>query len=138
MGVAVSAGERLAIAATGFLGAPFRLHGHDPETGLDCVGLVAASIAAIGRSAIMPRGYGLRNTTIAQWLDHARLSGFEEASGPIIAGDILLTCSGPAQHHLMIAETAKTIIHAHAGLRRVVRQPLESGLQLSAQWRLIA
>ncbi len=134
----VTPGHELATAAAGFIGTPFRLHGRTPDAGLDCVGLVTASLAAIGRSAIPPRGYGLRNTAIEGWMDHARLSGFEKTSRPITVGDILLSRTGPGQHHLMIAETATGVIHAHAGLRRVVRQPLGCCPQLIAQWRLTA
>ncbi len=132
----MSRGEDLAAAAAGFVGVPFRLHGHDPRTGLDCVGLVTASLEAIGHAADPPRGYGLRNSSITNWLDHAQLSGLVVAKGSITPGDVLLVRSGPGQHHLMIAQSAASVIHAHAGLRRVVRQPLAPDQNLAAQWRL--
>ncbi len=34
----------LAAAALNLIGTPFRLHGRDPATGLDCVGLVAEAM----------------------------------------------------------------------------------------------
>ena len=37
-------GEALATAAEQLIGIPFRLHGRNPETGLDCVGVVAAAV----------------------------------------------------------------------------------------------
>ena len=42
-------GEALAEAAVAFAGTRFRLHGRDPETGLDCIGLLAAALTRIGR-----------------------------------------------------------------------------------------
>ena len=39
-------GAALAAAAESLVGTRFRLHGRDPDTGLDCVGLLAASLAA--------------------------------------------------------------------------------------------
>jgi cell wall-associated NlpC family hydrolase len=44
----------LATAAETLVGSRFRLHGRDPETGLDCVGVVAAAMAAIGQSPPSP------------------------------------------------------------------------------------
>lgn len=130
-------GEALAQAAAGFIGAPFRLHGRSPELGLDCIGLVAVSLKAIGVSACPPSGYAIRNHSIGRWLACAARSALTEVSGTIRAGDILLVQPGPAQHHLMIAVRAPDAIHAHAGLRRVVRQRLAPELELGAHWRLV-
>lgn len=129
-------GERLAEAARGFLGTPFRLHGRNRETGLDCVGLVIASLEEIGVGAQSPAGYALRNHNIDRWLGCARRAGFESANSGLRAGDVLLVQPGPCQHHLMIAENSLTAIHAHAGLRRVVRQPVAPGMAIAAHWRL--
>ena len=38
----------LARAAAGCLGVRFRLHGRDPATGLDCLGLLGAALVATG------------------------------------------------------------------------------------------
>lgn len=69
------AGTALAAAAASFVGAPFRLHGRDPARGLDCVGLVAAALAATGRPARAPSGYRMRQARIDGLLDAARQSG---------------------------------------------------------------
>ena len=53
-------GEDLARAALGLKGAPFRLHGRDPATGLDCIGLFAVAMARAGRPVALPNGYALR------------------------------------------------------------------------------
>lgn len=125
----------LAQAAVVLVGCPFRLHGRDPATGLDCIGVVAAALSAIGAQPTAPAGYGLRNLTVDHWLHHASASGLEPSPGPVRAGDVLLITLGACQHHLVIATDERTVIHAHAGLRRVVRQPLEHTWQIRAKWR---
>ena len=42
-------GEALACAAESYIGARFRLHGRDPVTGFDCLGLVLVAMRDIGR-----------------------------------------------------------------------------------------
>lgn len=127
-------GAALSQAASALVGCPFRLHGRDPATGLDCIGLVAAALTAIGVRPAAPSGYGLRNLTVEHWLHHAYDSGLELSTGPVRAGDVLLIALGACQHHLVIATANGTVIHAHAGLRRVVRQPLERIWQVHARW----
>jgi hypothetical protein len=51
-------------------------------------------------------------------------------------GDVLLIALSHCQHHLMIAEDRTSVIHAHAGLRQVVQQPLESTWHICAKWRV--
>jgi len=128
-------GEALAEAARALIGSPFRLHGRDPATGLDCVGLVSAALAASGVRPAVPTGYSLRNLDIAQWLPLAQQSGLVPAPGAICAGEVLLIALAHCQHHLVIAADAVTVIHAHAGLRRVVLQPLDPAWQVHAKWR---
>ena len=130
-------GDRLAAAAATFLGVPFALHGRNPDTGLDCVGLLLASLQAIGVQTDHPIGYGLRNATIARWLACAPRSGLYDVSGPVVVGDVLLTSPGPMQHHILIVENRSSAIHAHAGLRRVVRQPFDENIVFEAHWRLV-
>jgi len=130
------AGEALARAAEALVGTPFRLHGRDPGRGLDCVGLVAASLAAIGRAAPAPMRYGLRNTDIAAALRFAAGAGLIETDGPVRPGDVLLARPGPAQHHLLVAASGGHFIHAHAGLRRVVATPGPPAWPILHHWRL--
>lgn len=129
-------GHALVEAARALIGCPFRLHGRDPATGLDCVGLVSAALATSGVRTVVPTGYGLRNLDIAQWLPLARQSGLVPAPGGICPGEVLLIGLPHCQHHLVIAADAATVIHAHAGLRRVVLQPLDPAWQVAAKWRL--
>lgn len=129
-------GEALASAAVEMVGCPFRLHGRDPATGLDCIGLVSAAMAASGGQPVPPTGYALRNLAIDHWLPLATRSGLVPSLGPVCSGDVLLITLAHCQHHVVIAADARSVIHAHAGLRRVVRQPLDSTWQIRAKWRL--
>lgn len=124
----------LAGAAAALVGTRFRLHGREPATGLDCVGLVCAALAATGAKPIAPRGYSLRNLAVDQWLHLAEQSGLVDSPGLIRAGDVLLIAIGACQHHLAIAEDADSIIHAHAGLRKVVRQRRDPRWRIDAKW----
>lgn len=117
------------------IGCPFRLHGRDPATGLDCVGLVTAALESTGARTVAPSGYGLRNLSIAQWLPLALQSGLVPATGPAQPGDVLLIALAHSQHHLVIAASGQGVIHAHAGLRRVVLQPLDPAWKVCAHWR---
>jgi len=132
-------GPALAAAAEALVGRRFRLHGRDPESGLDCIGVLAASLAAIGRPVAFPSGYALRTSAYSSLPALAAEHGFVSATGATLPGDVLFVRPGPAQMHLLIAAIAPGwFIEAHAGLRRVVRRPgpiLEPVLQ---SWRLSA
>ena len=131
-----AAGDAVAAAAEELVGSPFRLHGRDPASGLDCVGLVACALAAAGARPVAPVGYGLRNLGIAQWLPLAERSGLIAVTSEALRrGDVVLITLAHCQHHLVIAADSLSVIHAHAGLRRVVRQPLDPDWRIGAKWR---
>lgn len=129
-------GASLAIAASQFIGTPFRLHGRDPRRGLDCVGLLVVSMRAIGAEVSDPSGYGLRNRSIDSHLEKFRLSSFVSASGEMESGDILVVRPGPGQHHILICHGRSGFVHAHAGLGRVVRSSGPSPWQVWRHYRL--
>ena len=127
---------RLARAAEALVGTRFRLHGRDPATGLDCIGLLVAAMTRGGQVIAVPTGYPLRLHNLAQWLPDPAACGFTEAHEPFRVGDVVMLQPGPAQFHLAIADRALGWVHAHAGLRRVVREAaLPAGL-ITAHWRL--
>ncbi len=132
-------GQDLAEAAERMIGCRFRLHGRDAATGLDCIGLLAASLRKIGRPGDFPNGYRLRT---GQWNDMPRLArdhGFAEASGETMPGDVVFVRPGPAQLHLLIAATRREwFIEAHAGLGRVVLRPGPPDGILVQRWRMTA
>ncbi len=103
--------------ARGAVGARFRLHGRSPEDGLDCVGLAAWAFGVTD----VPSGYALRGG------DAARVAAVVAGLGlvPVVepgAGQLLLMRSGPGQLHLALS-VEDGIVHADAGLRRVVERP---------------
>jgi cell wall-associated NlpC family hydrolase len=129
-------GAELALAAESFLGASFRLHGRDRLTGFDCLGLVLVAMAEIGRPVRLPVRYGLRHRNPARLLRLPVDAGLVVTETPLEPGDVLALEAGPAQIHLAIVSLGGGIVHAHAGLRRVVHTPFPLPWPLLRQWRL--
>jgi cell wall-associated NlpC family hydrolase len=134
----VIAGHQLAAAAEALVGSPFRLHGRDPATGLDCVGVLAAALSAAGQAHRLPNGYTLRNRSLLDTSPVAQLCGLGPASGIIVAGDVLICRVSPCQFHIAIAASDGGFVHAHAGLRRVVVTPDPLPWPIIQHWRLRA
>ncbi len=114
-------GERAVAAARGAVGVRFRLHGRDPATGLDCVGLAALALRAEGYEGAVPSGYALRSGDASLVWREIAAAGLV-ACGDARAGDLLLLRTGPGQLHFAIW-TGDGIVHADAMLRRVVERP---------------
>jgi len=130
-------GNELARATEGFVGASFRLHGRHPTTGVDCLGLVLMAMAEIGRPVRLQASYGLRNLEPERLLQLPAEAGFVEApDNELEHGDVLLFAPGPAQLHTAVVAIGGGIIHAHAGLRRVVRTPFPLPWTIIGHWRL--
>ena len=98
-------------AALALTGVPFRLHGRDPR-GVDCVGLIALALTAIGRQPVVPVGYRLRSLSVGPLLQFAERNGFVSTSGPEAPGDVLLVHPCPIQAHLVIASGQGGFVHA--------------------------
>lgn len=118
-----------------WVGVRFRLQGCDPATGFDCVGLVWAAYAAAGARLARPHGYPLRG-----WARERVEAGLADAGfGPVEDaardGDVVLIAFAAGQFHLGLIGAA-SLIHAHAGLRRVVETPLDDAVRVAARWRL--
>lgn len=129
-------GKMLAEAAESFVGARFRLHGRDPATGLDCIGVLAAALAACGLPGRLPNGYRLRAHRLTALTEIAADCGFVVVSGEVLAGDVFLVRTSPCQFHLVIGADAGAFIHADAGLRRVVRKAGPIKWPIVQHWRL--
>jgi cell wall-associated NlpC family hydrolase len=128
--------QALAEAAQTLVGTRFRLHGRDPATGLDCIGLLAAAMGQIGRPLPLPSGYPLRLSDLTAWLPDPAECGFALASEPYHRGDVVMLRPGPAQYHLAIAASDGGWVHAHAGLRRVIHDPCLPTGPITHHWRL--
>ncbi|MFM5947925.1 MAG: hypothetical protein ACKOPM_01665 [Novosphingobium sp.] len=129
-------GTALAQAARELIGVRFRLHGRDPATGLDCIGLLEASLARLGRAVRLPGGYRLHLASLDGWLPDVAACGFANGTLPVEPGDIVLLQPATGQFHLAIAGTGVEWIHAHAGLRRVVATPEIPAGPILHHWRL--
>lgn len=130
-------GDDLAAAAAALVGTRFRLHGRDPATGLDCIGLLAAAMAACGQPLPLPTGYPLRLRALEGWLPDPAACGFAEAAPPYLPGDVVMIVPGPAQFHLAIAAPGNGWVHAHAALRKVIRDPALPKGPVTHHWRLL-
>lgn len=117
-------------AARAALGVRFRPHGHDPETGLDCVGLAAVAL----RRAV-PGAYRLRTGDVQGVETRLRGAGLVQVDAAR-AGDLLLCRSGAGQLHLAI-RCEDGIIHADAVARRVVERPGAVPWPVLSCWRLV-
>lgn len=126
-----------AAAALQLAGSPFRLHGRDPATGLDCVGVCVAALHAIGRKVSVPTSYGLRNAKLDSFATVLSDAGLGVADGAPRPGDIVLLRLSAVQFHLMIAVPDGCFIHAHAGLRRVIKSPGPNVHPVMGHWRLL-
>jgi len=113
--------ERVVAAAFAMVGVPFRLHGRSVAHGVDCVGLVAACLDAAGVRPDLPNGYRLRGGDAAQAVRLAAALKLNACSGNR-PGSIVAFLPGPRQLHLAI-RVESGIVHADAGLRRVVLRP---------------
>jgi cell wall-associated NlpC family hydrolase len=127
---------RLARAAEALAGVPFRLHGREPATGLDCIGLLGAAMVRAGRPISLPSGYSWRLRDLTQWLPTPESCGFTDARGMVRSGDAVMLQPGPSQFHLAIAARDLRWVHAHAGLRRVVISAELPAGPIVAHWRL--
>lgn len=128
-------GARPAIvtAARSCVGTRFRAHGRRPGLGLDCVGVVLVAVAALPmRLPVLPV-YRLGGTLpdIAAVFDAFGARKIDHA----LPGDVLVVAPAPDQRHFGIV-TPLGLVHAHAGLDRVVEAPIDPDWQLVQAWRL--
>jgi len=120
--------EAIVARARALIGVRFRPQGRSAGAGLDCVGLVGAAL-----EASPPSGYRPHGTTMAQVRAAMRRAGLSPA-GAMAAGDVLVMKSGPQQLHLGIW-TGEGLVHADAGLRRVVERPGPPHWPVIGIWR---
>jgi cell wall-associated NlpC family hydrolase len=129
-------GPGLAKAAEALIGIPFRFRGRDPRTGLDCVGLVIAALRSLDVSVPAMAPYAMRQRDFAAQFGCAGDAGFVEVRDRPKPGDLLLVRPGPAQVHLAIVGPDGALVHAHAGLGRVVATPPPCPWPVERHWRL--
>lgn len=116
--------------ARALIGTRFRLHGRDPASGLDCVGLITCACPAITRP---PDGYALRGGNAAGFAAMFVDNGMAQRDGAPHPGDILLLQPSAAQFHLGVW-SGESLIHADGVLRRVVETPGALAWPLVSGW----
>lgn len=129
----MSAGEVALMRARAAIGARFRLHGRDPASGLDCVGLAGH---ALGQSDL-PSGYALRARDRVRV--EAAVARLGLKAGAIGEGDLLLLDGGQGQVHLAIANGGGAdcgAVHADIALRRIVERPGPLPWPIVARWHV--
>ena len=119
-------------AARGCVGTRFRSQGRMPGLGLDCIGVVLVAAAAAGIAAISPayRLGGEYPDTDAILMAHGCIR-----VDAALAGDVLAIAPTRQQRHFGVV-TPLGMVHAHAGLDRVVEVPIDSGWTIIGAWRL--
>ena len=122
-------------AAQACVGTRFRAQGRTPGLGLDCVGVVLVAARAAG---IIPAGL----PAYALGSDHEAdiepvLAGIGcKVVAPALPGDILVIAPSPRQRHLAIV-TPGGVVHAHAGLGRIVEGPVDASWAIAGAYRLL-
>jgi cell wall-associated NlpC family hydrolase len=116
------------------LGVRFRMQGRAPQEGFDCIGLVGFAIRA--SLADLPPDYGARGGDLERLRSELTRQGLVRIDdGQPRAGDVALFVPGPGQLHLGIV-TEAGLIHADAGLRKVVERPFPMPWPLLEAWRV--
>ena len=142
-----SPGEALVRAARSYIGVPFHW-GSANRNGVDCCGLILASLHDLGWTGWSPPNYG-RNVPVHalcralnRFCDRVDLNApmtiyNTEGAALMREGDLLLFAVGGQPQHLAIANGRGGMIHTHEGAGRVVEQPIDSGWmrRLIGVWR---
>lgn len=122
-------------AARRCVGTRFRPQGRTPGVALDCIGvaLVAAHGGGVGFVVPPYRLGGDGEAALDAGLAAQGCVAVERAA----PGDLLVIAPAPGRRHLGIV-TGRGVVHAHAGLGRVVEGPLDPDWVAVGTWRLPA
>lgn len=121
-------------AARAGLGTRFRPQGRSIGIGLDCVGvaLLAAAGAGLKLNPVPPYALnGDHDGMLAETLRRLGLRRVRRAR----PGDLIEYALGPGHRHLALI-TEHGILHAHAGLGRVVEGPEPADWPVASRWAL--
>lgn len=124
-------------AAEALVGIRFRLQGRAAATGLDCVGVIVAAYAAAGTRLAAIDDYPLRGWALCRAEALVAEAGLAPVRGATRPGDVGLFALSGRQLHLALLAPGR-IIHADAGLRRVVEAPASRLPEAASRWRLNA
>lgn len=123
-------GKAVAARARALVGVYFRPQGRTRETGLDCVGLVAAAL----RLEEVRADYRLRGGSIEALGKELEEAGLRQVKA-VREGDVLVMRAGPEQLHMAMV-TKAGFVHAHAGIGHVVETPGAPEWPVIGIWRM--
>ena len=127
--------RRAAIAAArAGLGTRFRPQGRHIGIGLDCVGVALLAAAGAGLNLGLVPAYALGGDHDGLLGDTLRQLGLRQVRKSRPA-DLIEYALGPGHRHLALL-TDRGILHAHAGLGRVVEGPAPVDWPVAACWAL--
>ena len=120
-------------AARTCVGTRFRPQGRRPGLGLDCVGvvLIAAAAGGIVPAAVPAYRLGGEHPDIEAILAGQGCRRVDAA----LPGDVLVFAPTGRQRHFGIV-TPQGLVHAHAGLGRVVEGPIDADWTIVGRWHL--
>jgi hypothetical protein len=129
----VTAHQAVVVAAVrAAVGTRFRPQGRQVGIGLDCVGVALLAAAAAGqRVTVEP--YALGGDNAARVVPALLAIGCRRVACAE-PGDVILIAPTARQRHLAIS-TPIGVVHAHAGLRRVVEGPIDPDWVVMGAWR---
>lgn len=125
--------DAIVAAARACVGTRFRPQGRMPGTGLDCIGVALIAARAAGITFAVPR-YTLSADHQAMVESVLAARGCTPAGVPA-PGDLIVAAPAPLRRHIGVISPAG-VVHAHAGLGRVVEGPLDPGWTIIGAWRL--
>lgn len=122
-------------AARSCVGTRFRPQGRAAGLALDCIGVVLIAARAAGVSFVVPpyRMGSDAEATLDAGLAAQGCTAVERGA----PGDVLVIAPAPGRRHIGIV-TGGGVVHAHAGLGRVVEGPIDPDWAIVAAWRLPA
>ncbi len=121
-------------AARAGVGTRFRPQGRVIGLGLDCIGVALLAAAGAGAALGPVPAYALTGDHAALLADALAALGCRRVRRPR-PGDLIEYALAPGHRHLAVMSVAG-IIHAHAGLGRVVEAPAPTEWLIAACWAL--
>jgi len=125
--------DAVVAAVRACVGTRFRPQGRVPGLGLDCVGVALVAAAAAGINVPKLPAYSLAGDH--ECMLDALLAGMCTAVPVGSPGDLMVFAPAPMRRHLAVV-TGSGLVHAHAGLMRVVEAPADPGWKWLSAWRL--
>ncbi len=125
------AAPAIVAAARACVDTRFRAQGRSVGTGLDCLGVALIAGAAAGVRFAVPR-YVLGGDHEGR-LDDGLAGQGCRAVDTAAPGDLLVIAPAPGRRHLAVV-TPAGVVHAHAGLGRVVEGPLDPAWIVVGAW----